>query len=629
MKVTKQHIIDIMQYHQVSTWFVFAGIMSALYLTIVPVETCFSKSEVLMCSVIPIVALIGGAISILTRHHLRFTAIDCIILIWYIYIMGLFWMEDTYPASSFAIKSTLVFLLYVSMRLLMSSGKSIERILVISLVLFSLIEAFIGYSQLLSDKSRHHLYPVTGSFLNPGPYSAYLAMGLVLLLSLKKRLILRHQSFLEIVTFFERQRKFRIIHIKNYNKLAENVFDAFLLIIAVPLVLTVSRAAFIAVVVCILILYRYRISGWKQWLMIGVIMTAIGVLLYIFKSGSADGRGIINFIGAKCIAGKPWFGNGIGSFFYIYAEETARLCQNGMIDGLMKVDVIDYSFNDLLLVGMEQGLVGLLIAIALICIVLIRLWDGNRSLFLGSLTLLIISLFSYPFALLPYQIIAVIMTAYASGISPKVSSVSPCDNKKDTIYGLKNSIKIILTILVIFLISNVLLDTIQMTRKAEREYNMMSGIRDAAFIKDYYKLLPQLEGNKRFLFDFGVMLAKAGRYNDSNDMLRRGALISNDPMFLILQGNNFRDMEAYRMAEESYLKAWHTMPNRIYPLYQLMKLYQTEGNKKKVAEYAEKVICFKEKISSPAVNDMKREAHEIINFNVNYTIQSEETDIKN
>lgn len=140
---------------------------------------------------------------------------------------------------------------------------------------------------------------------------------------------------------------------------------------------------------------------------------------------------------------------------------------------------------------------------------------------------------------------------------------------------------------------------------------MISGIRDSAFIKDYYELLSQLEGNKRFLFNFGVILAKAGRHNDSNDMLRRGTLISNDPMFLVLQGNNYRDMGAFDEAEAMYLKAWNTMPNRIYPLYRLMLLHERKGNKHKVLEYAEKIVSFNEKIPSQAIRDIKNEAIEL------------------
>lgn len=139
----------------------------------------------------------------------------------------------------------------------------------------------------------------------------------------------------------------------------------------------------------------------------------------------------------------------------------------------------------------------------------------------------------------------------------------------------------------------------------------MRGIHDPVLIKDYAPLLAALEDNRNFLFDYGQMLAKIGRYNDSNSILKQGALISNDPMFIILQGNNYRDMGAFDKAEELYLKAWHTMPNRIYPLYRLMLLYQQTGNDTKTIEYAEKIMTFKEKISSPAVRDIKREAQGI------------------
>lgn len=77
---------------------------------------------------------------------------------------------------------------------------------------------------------------------------------------------------------------------------------------------------------------------------------------------------------------------------------------------------------------------------------------------------------------------------------------------------------------------------------AEKGYGLISGFDDKAFTKDYFALMPYLLDNKRFLFDFAKLLSKQKRYNDSNDMLRNGARISNDPMFLVLQGNNYRDM---------------------------------------------------------------------------------------
>ena len=72
---------------------------------------------------------------------------------------------------------------------------------------------------------------------------------------------------------------------------------------------------------------------------------------------------------------------------------------------------------------------------------------------------------------------------------------------------------------------------------------------------------------------------------------------------------------------ESYLKAWHIMPNRIHPIYRLMMLYHQAGNESKAVEYARIILNHKEKVASPAVNDIKREAYEKINLNNNITIQ--------
>jgi len=80
-------------------------------------------------------------------------------------------------------------------------------------------------------------------------------------------------------------------------------------------------------------------------------------------------------------------------------------------------------------------------------------------------------------------------------------------------------------------------------------------------------------------------------------------------------------MDSLDKVEEMYLKAWHTIPNRIYPIYKLMMLCQHVGNETKAVEYAEIIVNYKEKVASPAVNDIKREAHEIINYNINITIQ--------
>ena len=57
--------------------------------------------------------------------------------------------------------------------------------------------------------------------------------------------------------------------------------------------------------------------------------------------------------------------------------------------------------------------------------------------------------------------------------------------------------------------------------------------------------------------------------------------------------------------------AFAMMPNRLYPLYQLMLLYEKEGDVDRLRQMAQRVLAFKEKVSSPATKDMKKKAHEV------------------
>ena len=546
MKKYIQKIMRTLMAIRPMAWIVLVCMVAVLSLSIFPVETGCSAIEEYLCLVIPSITVIGVIICIKQGSIVKFSMIDAIVFGWYLYSMGRFWFEPIYPAFGFAIRTTLMLLIYTSLRVLFSSVRIKGDAIVIMLIFFAVIEMSIGYYQLLYGISRHPLYPVTGAFL--------------------------------------------------------------LVLLGMQLVLTMSRAAFLAVGICMLMQYNSKIRGWRQWLMLVGIALAAVCGLYLLKSGSADGRGIINYIGIRCFAVNPWTGSGIGSFFHRFAEETAWLSRNSHTENLMKVDVIDYAFNDLMRVGVEQGALGLIFATALISVVMVRLWKNCRTLFLGALSLLIFSLFSYPFELLPYQIIATVMAAFA-GTS---LSLHYAVNGKHS--GFCMALRFVIPMVLIGTLSLCCRAFIKERIDAEKGYGLISGFDDKAFTKDYFALMPYLLDNKRFLFDFAKLLSKQKRYNDSNDMLRNGARISNDPMFLVLQGNNYRDMGAVEEAEKAYLKAWQTMPNRIYPLYRLMMLYHDAGNRSKALKYAKKVVAFKEKIPSPAVRDMKREAQEIIKF---------------
>ncbi len=133
---------------------------------------------------------------------------------------------------------------------------------------------------------------------------------------------------------------------------------------------------------------------------------------------------------------------------------------------------------------------------------------------------------------------------------------------------------------------------------------MFSGMHHEAFIIDYYELMPLEMDNVSFLFDFGKTLREAKRYNDSNAVFRQGTQVSSDPMFWVLIGNNYCDMQCYQEAEEAYQKAFAIMPNRLYPLYQLMGLYEETGDVEALRRTAREIMALQPKIKSPATEAM-------------------------
>ena len=148
--------------------------------------------------------------------------------------------------------------------------------------------------------------------------------------------------------------------------------------------------------------------------------------------------------------------------------------------------------------------------------------------------------------------------------------------------------------------------------EAYREYRALSGIQDAAFVDDFRKNYNLLENRPEYLFTYGKALRELGRYNDSNATLRQGTLVNCDPMFHVMMGNNYLDLGAAREAETAYRKAFSLLPDRAYPLYRLMKLYEATGEGGKARDMARRIVAFRAKVDSPAVRKMKEEAEELL-----------------
>lgn len=534
-----------------------------LWFTIQPVERSWSETDISLTYAICGLTIMAFVLLVLQKQHFSFSTIDTIVGLWFLYIMLRAYLDSAYPCASFCLRVIQMFTLYTGLRLLFSSTEIPERIIVVGIILCAFYEVFIGAKQIVNDSSRHNLYAITGSFLNPGPYSAFLSLGLVMSCQIKK-----------------------------------GYWLPAIFVILLPA--TWSRAALLSAAVCIGIIYWNLWKRWKWQIAIGSLIILIG--LYFLKRGSADGRSIIYLISLLCIFNAPMFGTGIGSFCHQYAEEMASFYHQHTSFNYQSADVIESAYNCLLQIGVEQGMIGMVFAVILATLLVLRLNKKGKTLKMGILSLLIFSMFSYPFSQLPYQIIFVLITAYAA------------TDRKEIILSkwwklLSKKFLLPVTVLgCVLVFSSFALKHFKIIAKAESDYQLMAGLNHSNFIDDYYELLPYLKGNKNFLFDFGKLLASDGRYNDSNAILRLGSLISNDPMFYVVQGNNYCEMDLYVEAEKAYQKAFDVMPNRIYPLYRLMVIYEKENKTKQMVRMARRVADFSVKVTSPATSEMQKEA---------------------
>lgn len=427
------------------------------------------------------------------------------------------------------------------------------------------MQAGLGLMQLVGfSPSGHHLYAMTGCFFNPAPFGAFLAVMVSVVMA-------------------------------TYKQEGGKVLGAMAMALLIVLPAAWSRAALLSCAVCLTVLYRtYIVRSWKT--VAAVAMTAM-VVLYFLKRGSADSRALMFVVSVHAWMKHFWLGTGVGGYLHALGENQAEYFAAHPDSAFIPcAGVADLPFCEPMRVAVEQGVVGLVLVIGVLVLTAWKLWRAKHPLFYGLLALLVFSLFSYPFNIPVFGVIlaVIVATAANTGEGRLVSAGKVC-----SLFG---------AIALGFAVFTMLMPR----KEAEKEYERFSYMKNEAFIKDYYELLPKLNDNPKFLFNFGSLLRDVGRYNDSNAMLRQGTLLSADPMFHILMGRNYEDMQEYGMADSLYRHAFNMVPNRIYPLYRRMKLYETMEDSTKMLDMARRVTVFKVKVESPATRDMKKEAEEIM-----------------
>ena len=572
------------QYTYIIRYGVAAAAVAALCAPVVwRTEAMPSVSDVWGYRAVAALAVLALTAVCLGRRLPRLHWADGVALFWWVCVSLNYVFVSPYPAAEVYGKAMALGVAYVALRLVIPfCGRAFTRLWWVGLCAAGGYELWTGFMQLAGrEASRHHLFDVTGTFFNPGPYAIFVAV----VLAVSVAWWYRHGE-----AFAGRGRWSRV---GAWSVAAVAVF-CFPVLVA-----TWSRTAWVAVAVaaaCLLWKAHRRMVLWGM----GVAVCA-GVAAYFLKQGSADGRLLMTMVAGRAWAGEWLCGHGLGGYAQAYgAAQEAFFAARPRSPLSVVAGSPEYAFNGVLGVGVEQGVLGAVPALVL------GLWSlavlcrrGEVSAY-GWLVLLVSSLFSYPFALWPFLSLAVAWVALAVSLEAGTAEVRWW--KRTAVWPVVAAGG--------WCVWNLSDDTARRV-EAYEEFRRVRGIQDVAFLEDYSKKYEDLKASPDFLFTFGTALREAGRYNESNAMLRQGTRVSCDPVFYTLMGNNYRDLGAVAEAESAYRKAFGMLPGRMYPLYRLMKLYEAEGQMRKAEEMARQIIAFRPKVDSPAVREMKSEAKKL------------------
>jgi len=233
-----------------------------------------------------------------------------------------------------------------------------RRMVLVALVVAGVVQSLVAIAQKLSLlKSNHTAFEVTGTFGNPGQLAGLLCVTLVVALCLTITAWRQNNGLLQTC--------------KHQNQ-THLWYGLSALLIAGALLLADSRAALVGVVVGLVVwswpVFSAFFRKHKMTMSIALIavVVAAGIVLFRYKSSSANARLLVWRVGTEMAAEKPVAGYGVASFHQVYMPRQAKYFEAHPDSPLrMVADNAVYPYNEPLHLLMEQGIIGLWIMVAI------------------------------------------------------------------------------------------------------------------------------------------------------------------------------------------------------------------------------------------------------------------------
>lgn len=355
------------------------------------------------------------------------------------------------------------------------------------------------------------------------------------------------------------------------NKFQKWVGMGIVLCCAILIPATMSRTAIIACVIGGIIAmsgkWNLKRLGKSKLLIAGILCVNIAGGIYLIKKDSADGRFLMWKVAAQAVMEVPPTGVGWTNVAGTYgeAQEKYFASGNGSEQEILVADAPEYVFNEYFQIAIAYGPAVAIMTVALITGGFIIAVRNKNYGFAGSIAAVATVMFaSYPlqFPLFAVTIALILIGGWLSSPSGIITFTATA---------------IIVVITCLFL-------THSETRDVRNDFAVAHS------------------------------LHRGRNYRKSNALLIGMLPQSADPMILNIIGKNYQSLGMGDSAEYYLQKSVNRCPNRLYPHYLLMQLYGDTSYLNPAARQREARILLdmKEKIPSPAVEEMREEAKSVL-----------------
>jgi O-antigen polymerase len=525
-----------------------------------------------------------------------------VLLTIYPFIQTIFFTQKDLSVSHFLLLAYALSLF--SFSILLATGhiseSSIYRLISVAVTIESMICIF-QYGGWLESKNK--LFAVSGSWVNPNITAMFIAIALPAVLYCCL------QSYAPVTK----------------KKLPVKVFYWFTLLVAtIALVLLKCRTAYIGAILAATIQcfnrYRWieqiRLKYSRAKIMIACILliclaTFAAVSLYSFKQDSADGRMFVWKLSLQMIAKKPVAGVGYGRYAHDYNLFQAEYFSHAKAKAgeIRTAAYINMAYNEFLQIAVEMGMIGLLLFLCLLTSLLVRFPSGysfSITAYASVAAFTVMSVFNFTIQAIPVMFLFVLYAAILITTKDIKSGA-----RNTWILPLVPVVRLILIVVSAYILISQTALARSFTRTEQAKEVRISG--DAAWaIELLGPLKTEMRQSNIYWSEYGMALAALHDYRNAVDKFMTALTISSDPDIYLQAGYCYQQLNLNDSAIRAYTMAKNMTPNRMTPVFALMKLYTSLKDSAHAMAMANKIMIMNPKLRSAETDFYKSEAQHLL-----------------